>query len=189
MARAANDPYARRRFLSSITEARIQGSGRLARHWDRRLRRTGKYFATFDLGDGWRARAVLALERRHVFPEPGVPDRTIAQWRSLLGRVIERWPEVVQGTQPLDHQGFGVEVDHIGSLPKRLLALVGRPPQFREFEACHRLRHRDIAADLVLAYAEHRTGGLVDMTLLLRAYAQRQPSDASGTASPMVARG
>jgi hypothetical protein len=177
MERFLEDPNAQRRFLSSVVAARVKGARHLARHWDRRLRRTGKYFATFDLGAGWRARAVLELERRHVFPEPEVRDRTMEQWRLLLRRVIERLPEMEGGGRPFEHEGLVVEVDRVGSLPGRLFASMLRTEQLREFNVSHQLRHRDSAGDLVLAYAEHRTGGLVDVTFLMRAEAPRSPSD------------
>jgi hypothetical protein len=44
------------------------------------------------------------------------------------------------------------------------------------------LRHRDRAGELILAYGEHRSGGLVDRTLLVRSMGDASP-DRTGAAS------
>lgn len=172
MTRYLYEGNARRRFHQLLERASAVHKARLARHWDRRVRRTrrhtGKYFATFDVGAGWRATAALTLERRHVFPEADVPDRKIDDWRAVLRRMIDGLPDSSSCGRTFDLEGFSVEVRSIDSLPGRLSAYFGRSAQFREFEHCHKLRHRDSAAELILAYAEHRSGGLVDMTMLLR---------------------
>ena len=97
-----------------------------------------------------------------------MPDRTIDDWQAILQRVIDGLPGGLSGGESFEHEGLGVRVHSLDSLPGRLSASVGRSPQFREFEHCHKLRHRDADAELILAYAEHRSGVLVDMTMLLR---------------------
>ncbi len=73
-----------RSLIRGISQA-VQGQAiRLAWQRDRRLRGDQKYFATLSIGDGWRAGVVLTLERRHLFPEVGLQDRTEAQWRAVF---------------------------------------------------------------------------------------------------------
>lgn len=156
---------AERTRLSDLAEVKAAHAARLARHRDRRLRRDGKYFATLTLGNGWRATVVCTLERRHLFPEPCIPDRTKADWRGVLSELTARRA----GDAPRFHAGLVVERRSIDGFARRLAATVGRSGHQVLFEACHRDRHRDRAAPLILGYAERRSGGLVDASLLIRA--------------------
>jgi hypothetical protein len=97
-----------------------------------------------------------------------VPDRTIDDWQAILRRMIDGLPGALSDGGSFDHEKLYVKVDGIDSFPRRLSASMGRSSQFREFERCHKLRHRDGNSELILAYVEHRSGGLVDMTMLLR---------------------
>jgi hypothetical protein len=139
----------------------------LARGRDRRIRRLGKYFATMSLGGGWRATCALALERRHVFPEPDQPDRTIAEWKAALGPILAAVDTGTPLGPPAAGDGFRIEMERPSGLLTRLRWTLGGSPHSRAFADCHRQRHRDHATGLVLGYAEHRKRGLIDATLLL----------------------
>lgn len=158
----------RRRLAAQVQTERRRHAARLAKRRDKRLRGTGSYFARLELGGGWRASVATKLERRHVFPEAAVPDRTAAQWRELLASL------------PNDGVGFEKAGPHVGDgrvsfewatfrgLLERIRSTFAASKHRRAFEGCHRRRHRDLSAALVLGYAEHRVGGLVDATVLLR---------------------
>ena len=157
-----------REFAGEITSARQRHGKRLARQRNRRLRRDGKYFAALRLSGGWRARVALRLERRHVFAEGDVPDRTTGQWRAILTPISEGLGRGEPVEDAANRNGLELEV----SLPRGPLQRVswvwGGPGQRKVFEQCHRRRHRDETADLILAYVEHRRAGLVDATFLVR---------------------
>ena len=61
-----------------------------------------------------------------------------------------------------------MEYNRSVSLAEQIRLTFGASPHQRAFEQCHRRRHRDDPADLILGYAEHRTAGLVDATVLIR---------------------
>jgi hypothetical protein len=155
-----------RGVLGMVAATRAAHAVQLARQRDRRLRRNGKYFSGLVLGDGWRATAALALERRHLFPEADVPDRTAADWRELLQPALKA---VAEGQPPDQYPvvvGVRFEVDRPIGLIERLEWTLRGSPSRRVFERCHRQRHRDHPADLALAYAEHRRAGVVNMAFL-----------------------
>ncbi len=162
------EAQADRALLVALARASTLRANRLARKRDRRIHRHGKYFTTFAPDAGWRATVVLKLERRHVFPEEGIPDRDYGDWQKPLGRILEN----VAGVHPLrvslNHDGLEVEVTHVGGLASRLHATLRGSAHWRVFRRCHELRHRDVAAELILGYAEHKRGGLVDTTVLIR---------------------
>lgn len=159
----------RRDLLSALMRAKVAHAARLARERDRRLRRDGPYFKTLQLGGGWRARVVLRLERRHVFEEPDVPDRTEADWHALLEPLVETVAGKCAARMSFDHLGLHVEMNRTGGLLARLVATLRGSPQRRVFDRCHKQRHRDVRSELTLAVVEHRHGGLVDVTMLIRA--------------------
>lgn len=161
-------PFELRTLLASFQSLRRMRARVLARHRDRRLRGRGKYFSSFDLVDGWRATATLALSRRHVFAERGVPDRTESDWRVVLGGLLTTIGNVSVSRMMFDRDGFQVEVVRLRGGFRRLIATLFGSPHRRAFELSHKKRHRDVRADLVLACAEHRTGGLIDATVLIR---------------------
>ena len=162
------DPVSLRRLLVSLSRARMAHANRLARHRDRRLHRDGKYFCTVPLSKGWRAKAVLRLERRHVFPEPEVPDRTSREWQLILGAIAETR---LNGRRVI-HSGPGAglqfEILRSKGLVERLSWMMKGSPHRRAFERSHRRRHRDEPEELLLGYMEHRTAGLVDASVLVR---------------------
>ncbi len=131
-------------------------------------------------GGGWRASVATKLERRHVFPETAVPDRTAAQWRELLaffpsdGVGFEKaGPRVGVGDGRVSFEWATVQ-----GLLERIRSTFAASKHRHVFEGCHRRRHRDLSAALVLGYAEHRVGGLVDATVLLRpAYPESRVAD------------
>lgn len=152
--------------LEDLKAAKIAHAASLALQRDRRLDRDGKYFSTLSLGNGWRATMVCVLERRHLFPETSIPDRSEDEWRAILGPLTEQAPGV---PSPAGDTDFIVERESICGGLRRLGATLGRSRHRRVFEACHRNRHRDVFAPLVLGCVEHRSAGLVDASLLIRA--------------------
>ena len=175
------DPVALRKLLATLSRTRKAHTDRLARHRDRRLRREGKYFSTVPLRKGWRARAVLRLERRHVFLEAGVPDRTCGEWQLILGAAAEAGLNGQRVIDPALGAGLQFEIRRPDDLGERLSWTVKGSPHRRAFERCHRRRHRDLPEELLLAYMEHRSAGLVDATMLVR-------PDRPGNSSPIQER-
>jgi tRNA A-37 threonylcarbamoyl transferase component Bud32 len=171
-----------RRFLGQIAESRADHAVHLARIRDRRLRGDGKYFGRIRAGGdlAYRATVVLKLERRHVFPEPGVPDRTLDDWKSLLASVAARdsGTSAHPGPSMTEARGHDLSVVHYQaqSFWERLKwTLLGSPPaQF--FRRCHQLRHRDITAPLPLAMMSGRTGWLIARAWLILPRGISQPS-------------
>lgn len=163
-----NEAPSRRESLRMLRLASNAHAARLARTRDRRLRRNGAYFSTFALDNGWRVTATLRLERRHVFAEAGVGDRDEAAWRSLLARAIDPLGEIQDGFVELCDDGISIETCHVVGIAARIRATFGGSAQRSIFERCHWERHRDVKNNLLLAYAEHRRGGLVDAVALIR---------------------
>jgi hypothetical protein len=156
---------AERRMLRRLFDESAVHAAALARQRDRRLRRDGKYFARLAFGDGWHATVTQQLERRHLFPEPQVPDRTAEQWRELLRSFIEL--PAVQPRIAADPTIRYVRCQSQGTFASAIRSLVGSPAR-QVFERCHQLRHRDIAAPLTLAYLERRSPlGLVRESFLV----------------------
>lgn len=158
----------RRAAVASLLVASREHARQLARRRDRRLRRNGTYFATFSLGGGWRATACLHLERRHVFPQHDQTDRSVSNWQTILMSLTEVDDVGSSREASLELHGLTVEQSRLGGLFSRLAATLLGSRHRSEFEEAHRLRHRDVAAELVLAYVEHRRMGLIDKTLLVR---------------------
>ncbi|UCF34391.1 MAG: hypothetical protein JSV78_03630 [Phycisphaerales bacterium] len=158
-----------RTLALKVADASLRHRKRQALRWDRRLRRNGKYFARFRLADGWTARVALRLERRHVFPEAATPDRTEADWRRILRSLLRHEAFDKDPSNP-----DGIVVEGVAAGPSMAVGFLQRlewtlrgSEASRRFERCHRLRHRDRANPLILGVMEHRTGGLIDRTLLL----------------------
>jgi len=151
-------PTSLRDRLDRIHDAKRAQGESLAMKRDRRLRAANKYFASMTLPEGWKAVVALMLERRHVFPEPEVPDRTIEQWSNMLESTLGPSRQVCPDYRLEGHKSSGLRQ----SLRWTLLS----SPSKASFVLCHVRRHRDEPADLVLGYAEHRTAlGLVDETI------------------------
>ena len=161
----ADNPVFERRLLARFRDESAVHAADLARQRDRRVQRDGKYFARLTLGDSWRAVVTLQLERRHVFPEPYVPDRTVNEWRELLHPLVKS--SARQDQFSLEPTIRCVRFSSNGLADSAYQRLVGSPAR-RFFIRCHQLRHRDIAASLTLAYLEHATSlGLVDDSMLV----------------------
>lgn len=168
----------RRRLAVHVQAARKRHAARLAKRRDRRLRGTGRYFANLDLGGGWRASVATKLERRHVFPETAVPDRTAAQWRELLAFFPSDGVGFEKAGPRAGDGRVSFEWATVQGLFERIRSTFAASKHRHAFEGCHRRRHRDLSAALVLGYAEHRVGGLVDATVLLRpAYPESRVAD------------
>lgn len=160
-------PAVQRELLARLARAAENRAKYLARHRDRRIGREGKYFKTLAIGEGWTVTVIQALERRHVFPEAHVPDRTEKEWRAILEPIV-RWAKPYVRNEIIDHGGLHVQLGEPLGYIRRVTAVVLKTPQWHEFERCHQMRHRDVYADLILAYGEHRSHGLIDHTMLLR---------------------
>jgi hypothetical protein len=152
----------------------------LAWQRDRRLHRNGRYFARVDLDGGWRGTVVLALGRRHIFPESIIPDLELDQWLLALPTNLS---EISRCSYSTDAPSMGhAEWSHVAECrvghtdavmfvqhPIRSsikAALFGSDAR-RIFEHAHRLRHRDIAAPLVLGYLEHKSYGMTNACALI----------------------
>jgi len=118
--------------------------------WAKRDRRilsgTNRYFASLPLGDGARAIVTLRFRRRDLVPPPGVPDRSVDQWRALLAgaRLDGNGP---QGSSPgpiCSSSRFG----------ERLSWWFTGSPARRRFVTGHRLRHRDLPCRCPVALIE-----------------------------------
>ncbi len=167
LCRPVNEGSERREFLrdiaSSIARARATHAVALARQRDRRILRNGKYFTTIPLGNGWKGTFVLKLERRHAFPEAGVADRSELDWRTALRPILEH--------SDIPSNAHGLRLDRLKplSLGARLRWTITGAPHRKQFIQSHRLRHRDIATELILGCLEHRDPiGLIDQTILIR---------------------
>lgn len=155
-----------RLWLSRIARAREAHARKLARNRDRRLRRDSDYFSTMRFERGWIATLALRLERRHVFPEDAVPDRDKAEWRRILRTLVERESGATSAAVVEDCAGVTVNITHLRGAAAVFASIWGSPHRMM-FETCHRSRHRDRMSQLVLGYAEHRTRGLIDRTMLV----------------------
>ncbi len=154
-----------KRWARSIARERSSHAKRLANKRDRRVWRNGKYFSTFAVGNGWVATMVLKHERRHVFPERDVADRTVEQWRDILPIAIKNNEYSAKELSALQPVRFCRQPS--GGLLKMLKwALLGTP-HWREFLECHKHRHRDGNAPLVLGYARKRRFGFTTETVLV----------------------
>jgi hypothetical protein len=148
------DRASERALLAGLESVREYHRAELARRRDRRLSGDGRYFERVRLPGGWVGVFATRLERRHVFDERGVADRTIGDWERLLGRFVpDRAPTILaeHGMRALRRP-----VDVRGAWARDL------------FERTHRLRHRDLGAPLVLGYLQLRSWGSIrDEYLLL----------------------
>jgi hypothetical protein len=151
------DDHAERRLFHRLAQYAAVHRVALARQRDRRLRGDGKYFGKVELSGGWAAKVVLQLERPHVFQEIDIPNRTPEEWASLCKQLLLR-------------------VHHDRHLALKGIRLVRRPVDHRGpwaeplFHRCHRLRHRDVSAPLVLGYMQNRKRiGIRDEYLILPA--------------------
>ena len=161
------------------TATRLHGE-RLAKQRDARMRRCGKYFSTFAVGD-WRVTAVLRLARRHVFPEPDVADWTEDHWRRMLEPLLASFDTDGGGANSASRvssegratgESVVLESAHPAGLIERLAWTLGSSRHRQAFERSHKLRHRDRWCPLVFAVAQHSSGGLIDRTVLVTPGAQ-----------------
>ncbi len=121
-----------RRLLPRIMN---ESSKQLQTLWAKRDRRilsgTNRYFARLKLEDGSRVIATLRFRRRDLAPPPGVPDRSVDQWRRLLASARSDRDDL-EGTSP----------GPISSSSRRI------------FVTGHRLRHRDLSCRWPVALIE-----------------------------------
>ncbi len=137
------DGRSERRFLERFAGCALMHRAAMARRRDRRLEGDRKYFGRLRLPDRWRATVVLQLERRHVFPEPKIPDRTLHDWAALFKNILRFQ----------DGSAVAVEGVRLVRKPK------GAHGSWAEnlFRHAHRLRHRDIPAPLILGFLQRRS--------------------------------
>lgn len=146
---------ARRKWVRQILAIREHHALALARVRDRRIRTNNAYFATLHLDGGWRASVALKLERRHVFPEPTVPDRTGDEWRAVLAELCRALEIEGTGQYALKAGVRAVRCNRAASGTSAILRGQARPAE-SIFMRAHQLRHRDIAAPLVLGCLSRR---------------------------------
>lgn len=144
-------------WAGGVLSSRRHLAERLARQRDRRLRRNGKYFATIQLGDRRRATMALELERRHLFPEPDVPDRTVEDWRREMAAIREG-----------ESKSLTIEKFRASGNAEGLAWRILGSPARKAFEEAHRRRHRDEPAELILGFVEQRcpTGLIAEASVL-----------------------
>ena len=148
----------RRRMVTVVLSSRRRLASALARQRDRRLTKSGKYFGHIELEGGWSAWVVLELARRHVFPEPSVPDRDLSTWRALLESLLTCRPPA---------SGLKVETAQPRGFLEAIRWRLGGSPHRRAFNQSHRSRHRDSWSVLHLAVMERRRFGRTVETILL----------------------
>ncbi len=164
------EPAEKKRFARGFWRVIELAAGvhaeRLARHRDRRLSRSGKYFRRFSLGNGWTATVVLRLCVRGNPRTAAQKSWLPAQWRQVLSALMRNLESDHDST---DEGGLFLLQPAVPRNPaERVRWTFGGSPHAQTFRECHRLRHRDRTDDLILGVLEHRSYGLIDRTLLLR---------------------
>ncbi len=135
----------------------------LSRQRDRRLCRNGKYFSQWRGGDSWRGVISLQLERRHIFPEPNIEDRSKQDWTEMLSEMLPKLSGSGDGGGSLVSGGLRWEHRRATGLPERFKwSWLGSPAK-QAFIENHRKRHRSQDAPLILAYFHHVRSGTVDL--------------------------
>ncbi len=161
-----------RDYVRAVLSARSGHAYRLAKQWDRRLSRDGKYFGLVCCQGGWRGRVVKQLSRRHVFPERDIPDRSTSQWRAIIEKLTKRVRIMESKDTPptleSPHDSLLFEWHRpTGIIERWRWTLFGSPCR-DAFITSHRHRHRDIECPLILGYVEHRHAGFIDEATIIR---------------------
>jgi len=177
----------RRGLIEALEWAIRRHANALYARRDRRLLRTGSYFARLDLPDGWRAHTYLAC--KHPMPGSRVSRMifTGQQWREWLGepaawftptdrsRVIKDSTTAIVCRQRLDAgEGEPLEVVCKRSRPRNPLkllryALLGSRPMLT-WKKGNALLHRRIPTARPLAVLERRRFGLVLDSFVITEY-------------------
>ena len=157
----------RRVVVKSVLRSRRRLGAALARRRDRRMRQPGKYFCHLDLAGRWSAWVVLELARRHVFPEPHVPDRDADAWRASLEALLAG--SELKSPSAFDWPDSSCQVEVISphGLARAIWWRLAGSPYRREFVRSHRLRHRDRWSVLRAGVLERRRFLRVDQSALL----------------------
>lgn len=169
-------------FCALAAAARLHAE-RLWAQRDRRMRRSGRYFACLRLGGGWRG--VACITSKHAVEESRASARVLTRqwWRECLAR-----PEQLSGGEHRMKDSHSAQVwrrelaHPEGALRvivkrplarngwRRLRGMLGISRARRGFELGHMLLHRDLAAARPLALLERRRGGvLLDSMLMTEA--------------------
>jgi tRNA A-37 threonylcarbamoyl transferase component Bud32 len=140
---------------------------------DRRLTRSGKYFARLDLGKGWRAKVVLASKIQPTFSRAAQLELTRQDWRDALADVNALLDDPHARTIKNSPSGQvlrrvlrvgGHELDVYIKKPRRkqrwkMLVDCLRPSRpMRAFALGHALLTRGLATAVPLAALERRRG-------------------------------
>lgn len=174
-----------RKWANWITDSRGRLAAKLARHWDRRLRKSGKYFQRLSFlpnvpgGRNWSGQFVLNVERRHQFGDI-IDDMTARQWQEWVEHLLSdragETREIAANSLPtVPEREFEVERFEASSLFDALMWTIRGSVARRRFLQAHRERHRDRFAPLLLGWLEGRSSGLIRECMLF------VPSQDSGT--------
>ncbi len=147
----------------SIHSERIAAS--LSRQRDRRLHRNGKYFAQYRCRDGWRGGVALVLERRHIFPELAIEDRSKQDWSTILGKILPKLTSRHKAEGSIVADGLRWEYRRATSMLERMRWTWYGSPAKQAYIENHRSRHRGQNVPLILGYFQHSQTGLIDLCI------------------------
>ncbi|MGB0716799.1 MAG: hypothetical protein ACPGXK_13030 [Phycisphaerae bacterium] len=150
-------------WSSAISQVQKQLATKLAGHWDRRLRKNGKYFARVELDKGWYGQFVLVVERRHRFRDRS-PDRTRQDWESICRAIPLNASATARATNTemlLTEHLLAYGIHKAENAIQALDWTLRGSPARRRFIHGHHRRHRDQDNDLMLGWLERRHRGLV----------------------------
>ena len=156
-----------RSLISDVAHAEALHGVQLALHRDRRMRRNSRYFMRVQPGRGWSGKVALILERRHAFPETGVQDRTLKDWNDLFQSFMGENSIFDQVQNSITLYNVKIDIRYAKNLWTKICWTIRGTPHRKYFYHCHYLRHRDLPAPIVLGYAQHRSGMLVDAAILI----------------------
>ena len=155
-------------WLAALLAASTRHAEGLAKKRDRRMRRRSPHFSSIRLPGGWRGCVCTKLERRHVFPQPGVADRDPDIWWTCLHEVLG----TIGGgycSGPFRIGDLEFEMRRPASRWDAMRWLVVGSPARAAFSWCHRQRHRDVSSRLILGYVDEWVGGRIKRCMEVRA--------------------
>ena len=177
--RNAQQRKVRHLWATAIARVSARQEGQLIRRRDRKLHSDNAHFGRARFDAGWVGQVVLQLPRRHRFPEPGVLDRSLADWRELLATL-----HLMAGDADFEQRaaalGLRIERAQPAGLGQRLIWTLAGGPHRQAFVEAHRRRHRDEPRPLALAWFERFEGaGLKESWLIWAAtpsHLRREPA-------------
>ncbi|MCG3129504.1 MAG: hypothetical protein FLDDKLPJ_00237 [Phycisphaerae bacterium] len=159
-----------REVLEALVPLVVRHRQRLARTRDRRLGGDDRYFAVIDAGGGWRGRVMLRDGRRHVLSRRLDAEPAIADWMLVLTHALARASETDDAELVMPAPwggGLRCRVSVARSMVERLRWTLAGSPARSAFLNGHRARHRDLDVPLILAFAQRRTGALIDRAVTI----------------------